>query len=139
MSTTLNRGIVAAEALFTTPVPDLSHPWDSLTEFDMLCMQYIDTRWPLPEFSHAQFLADHDHAAWLSGFDDLNHLLYVVNLERPWSIDRLADAPVVRWIACCDLCSHRSVRKKTQAYAETAAEAHAHNEHGWTPPQRSPR
>lgn len=134
-TTTYLRGLEAADLLDQTPVDNLPHPWTGPLAFDRL-RGIVGVKWPLPEVSHRQFLADHRHDEWLQRFNDLAATLTVVNLDRPWGIDRIpAPARATReydYVAVCDVCGSRLKPRSTAAAAHDIADQHAHVAHRWT-------
>lgn len=129
------RGLEAADLLDQTPVDDLPNPWTDSLVFDHFQAAYGIELWPLPEVSHRQFLADHDHAEWLQRFNDLAVTLTVINLDRPWGIDRIpAPARAAReydYVAVCDVCGSRLKPRATVDAAHDHAGQHAHVAHRW--------
>lgn len=133
--TALRYATNPALALTDTPLADLSHPWTGPMAFDHFQARFGYELWPLPEVSHTQFLRDHDHAQWLADFDTLAYTLRVVDLERPWSVDRVGENAPFKWVGCCDLCDYKSKPKPKQQDAEMSARQHARARHGWSSPK----
>lgn len=128
---------IAAAAVDIAALP--ADPAEPAVGFDVLAAHFGIELWPLPEFSHDQFLRDHDHEAWLQEWARLERVLRVVDLDQPWVVreDSRVDPREsgARHYADCGLCDHRTeaLRKRPRDANRDGAE-HARRFHAWSPP-----
>lgn len=105
-------------------------PEETTRLFDAVAVELGVELWPLPEFSHDQFLRDRDHDGWLQQMNHLVVVLQHLNLDQPFDL-RTNDGG--RHVGHCLLCKHKTKATARAGDAGRVARFHAANAHGWTP------
>lgn len=132
LTTPLGRAV--AQDIATMPIDELL---PAAPTFDAIAVELGVELWPLPEFSHRQFLRDRDHAKWLIGFSRFDRILRVADLEHPYEVRPTnAAEETPRYIGACGLCRERTTKRKSPAAAAATIVGHLRNKHAWTPPSQ---
>ena len=109
-----------------------------LRTFDRIAADLGVELWPLPEFSHEQFLADRRHTRWLNRWTSLERTLRVVDLEEPYRVVPIVvnvenDLILDGFRGYCVLCNHQTKPSKQAGTIYARIERHVRR-HGWVAP-----